>query len=108
MTPTECFAALVPMCGGGQDWNADRLSQTPVWAFHGAKDTTVLPEESQKMVDKAQKAGCDARLTIYPEAAHNAWDDTYLNQQVFDWMLEHTAQGEITEKTQLNGSGIYG
>ena len=32
-------------------WNAGRLVNVPVWAFHGEKDSTVFVEESKKMVD---------------------------------------------------------
>ena len=48
MSMPEHFAAILPICGGGMYWNAGRLAKLPVWAFHGAKDTVVFPEESQK------------------------------------------------------------
>lgn len=44
MSMPEYFAAIVPICGGGMYWNAGRLVNVPVWAFHGAKDTAVLLE----------------------------------------------------------------
>ena len=50
MSMPKCFAAIVPICGGGMYWNAGRLANLPIWAFHGGKDKYVLPEESQKMV----------------------------------------------------------
>ena len=37
----ERFAALVPICGGGEVISARRISHLPVWAFHGAKDAVV-------------------------------------------------------------------
>ena len=46
MSMPERFAAIVPICGGGMYWNAGRLADIPVWAFHGAKDSTVYLEES--------------------------------------------------------------
>lgn len=87
MTRPDLFAALVPICGGGMYWAAGRLKTVPVWAFHGALDTTVLPEESRKMVDSVNRHGGKARLTIYPEAGHDAWSPTYRNPEVFDWLL---------------------
>ena len=99
MSMPDCFAAAVPICGGGMYWNAERLKNVPIWAFHGEKDNVVLPEESQKMVDSVnQKGGC-AKLTIYPENGHNAWIDTYSNPSVYSWLLSHLNcnTGEITD-----------
>lgn len=87
MSLPEYFAAIVPICGGGMYWNAGRLVNVPVWAFHGKKDKTVFVEESMKMVDAVNRNGGNARLTIYPECEHNAWSDTYRNSRVFEWLL---------------------
>lgn len=94
MSQPETFAAILPICGGGMYWNAKRLVNVPVWAFHGAKDKTVSCEESQKMVDAVNKHGGNAKLTIYPDNSHNAWSDTYANPLVFTWLLEHTNKNE--------------
>jgi predicted peptidase len=83
------FAAMIPICGGGMYWAASRLVNLPIWAFHGAKDTTVLPIESKNMVDAITRKGGMAKLTIYPENAHDAWNDTYRNPEVFAWLLSH-------------------
>src|SRR5205823_3941888 len=32
------FAAIAPICGGGDPKQADRLKGLPTWVFHGAKD----------------------------------------------------------------------
>jgi predicted peptidase len=83
------FAAMIPICGGGMYWAASRLVNLPIWAFHGAKDTTVLPIESKNMVDAITRKGGMAKLTIYPENAHDAWNDTYRNPEVWEWLLSH-------------------
>ena len=31
----ELPAAIVPICGAGQPWNAFRIAKLPTWAFHG-------------------------------------------------------------------------
>src|SRR6266404_2818515 len=33
----EKFAAIVPICGGGNPVDAKKLARVPVWVFHGAK-----------------------------------------------------------------------
>lgn len=108
MSMPEFYAAIVPICGGGMYWNASRLVNVPVWAFHGALDTTVKLEESEKMVEAVNNNGGSARLTVYPENAHNAWSDTYSNREVFDWLLSHKNRN-LRELTDIyNNSEIYG
>ena len=89
MSRPQLFAAIVPMCGGGMYWNAGRLKEVPVWAFHGAEDAAVLVEESVKMVNAVNAKGGCAKLTVYPETYHDCWTPTYQNPAVFDWLLEH-------------------
>ncbi len=110
MSMPECFAAIVPICGGGMYWNASRLRGLPIWAFHGAKDTVVRVEESQKMVARInEKAPGNAKLTIYPEAGHNAWSDTYANPEVFTWLLSQRKQGEaVLAERECNDVKNYG
>ena len=98
----------MPICGGGICWNAGRLNKVPVWAFHGGKDDCVEPGESQRMVDSVKRFGGSARLTIYPEAGHNAWDATYSNPEVYAWLLEHRNAGAEASQKGLKGPEIYG
>ncbi len=83
------FAAIVPICGGGRPFRTGGLKNVPVWAFHGAKDPVVPPSESQQMVDAGNKAGGSAKLTVYPDAMHDSWTQTYDNPQLYDWLLSH-------------------
>lgn len=108
MSMPELFAAIVPVCGGGMYWNAATLANVPVWAFHGGKDITVFPEESQKMVDAVNKNGGNAKLTIYPENAHDSWSDTYRNYEVFRWLLSNTNKNENAINDIYDDSKIYG
>lgn len=108
MSLPEIFAAIVPICGGGMYWNAPRLVNVPVWAFHGGKDDVVFTEESVKMVDAVNKNGGNARLTIYPENKHDAWLDTYKNIKVFEWLLENVNKNANEIKDDFKGSKIYG
>ena len=108
MSIPECFAALVPICGGGMYWNAGRLQNLPVWAFHGALDQTVRPEESQKMVEAINRKGGDAKLTVFPENAHNAWDDTYNHPELYDWLLAQKRSASTTHEDEYTNAKIYG
>lgn len=108
MSMPEYFAAIAPICGGGMYWNAGRLINVPVWAFHGALDATVLPEESRKMVDAVNQKGGSAMLTVYPENSHNAWSDTYSNPELYTWFLQHensNAQNLVNEYSDAEQFG---
>ena len=97
----EKFAAIAPICGGGDlisvllasRERAPALKSLGIWAFHGAKDPVVPVEESKRMVEAVKRAGVkDAKLTIYPEAQHDAWTETYKNPELYEWFLAHTRQ----------------
>jgi len=90
------FAAIAPICGGGERYSANRLKKIPVWAFHCAKDNTVPLARSQEMVDAVKKAGGDAKLTVYPEAEHDSWTETYNNPELYEWFLSH----KISDRTK--------
>lgn len=95
----ERFAAIAPICGGGETINvllssrakAPALKSLPIWAFHGAKDSVVKPEESQRMVNALKAAGVkEIELTVYPEANHDSWTETYANEKLYEWFLKHS------------------
>ncbi len=88
MSHPDWFAALVAVCGGGMYWNAGRLKNVPVWAFHGALDNTVLPEESIKMVKAVNNCGGNAKITIYPAVSHDAWVHAYADDSMWKWLFQ--------------------
>jgi predicted peptidase len=85
----ERFAAIAPICGGGDKLFAKGAKDVPIWAFHGAKDPVVPLERSQEMVDAINAAGGNAKLTVYPEAGHDSWTQTYENPELYKWFLSH-------------------
>ena len=89
MIKPELFAALVVVCGGGMYWNADKLREIPIWAFHGALDNTVYVTESINMVRAVNNAGGNAKLTIYPDVAHNSWEKAFATDELYTWLLSH-------------------
>ena len=90
MAHPQLFAAIIPICGGGMYWNAGRLKDVPVWAFHGDSDPTVLTRESEIMVKNTNLCGGNAKLTVYEATAHDAWSPTFRNPEVFEWLLSHS------------------
>jgi predicted peptidase len=87
------FAAIVPICGGGDPNWAPALAHLPVWVFHGAKDKVVKLEHSQKMADALKEHGGNVKFTVYPEAEHDSWTQTYDNPELYTWLLEQRRSG---------------
>ena len=102
------FAAIAPICGGGTilsillpvSGKQAALKRLPVWAFHGAKDPVVPLQQSEEMVDALKRAGNqNVKLTIYPEAGHDAWTETYDNPDFYQWLLQHTREKRASKRS---------
>jgi len=99
----QYFAAAAPICGGGgiipiAAANADRranIKALPIWAFHGAKDNIVPLSESESMVNQLKRIGNNAKLTVYPNANHDSWTETYNNPELYSWLLQQTRQPAV-------------
>jgi len=83
------FAAIAPICGGGDPKLVSRIKHLPVWVFHGAKDPVVPLEKSEMMVKALEEAGGNVKFTAYPEATHDSWTETYDNPELYEWFLSH-------------------
>lgn len=93
------FAALVPICGGGNMIEVilgprdkpTAIKTLPIWAFHGAKDNVVPLNESERIVHQLRKLGVkQAKLTVYPDAKHDSWTRTYENPELYKWLLKQS------------------
>jgi predicted peptidase len=81
------FAAIVPICGGGNPDQVCRIAHVPVWAFHGALDDVVPRQYSDEMVEALRACGGNVRYTVYPHAGHDSWTETYENPELYAWLL---------------------
>ena len=89
------FAAIVPIAGGyryqsnATPENICDLKDLPVWVFHGARDTIVVPSRSEAMVGALKACGGNVRFTLYPDADHVAsWTRAYADPELYKWLLE--------------------
>ncbi|PQO33136.1 phospholipase [Blastopirellula marina] len=83
------LAAIAPICGRSNETVVEKIVTIPTWIFHGAKDPTVKVEHSETMVRLLKEKGGDPKLTIYPEAKHDSWTETYDNEEFYTWLLSH-------------------
>lgn len=83
------FAAVIPVCGGGDPKDAEKLKSIPIWVFHGDQDRAVPFSRSVEMVDAIKAAGGEKiRFTSMEHIGHNCWSATYATPELYDWMLK--------------------
>lgn len=84
----DWFAAVAPICGGGDESKVAVLKTMPVWAFHGLADTVVWPERTQRMIDSLQAAGGKPKFTKLEGVGHGAWGPAYdMKSGLLDWLF---------------------
>lgn len=81
------FAAAIPICGGGDEMEAPKLTRMPVWAFHGEKDEAVSVERSRKMIDAIRQAGGTPKYTEYKGEGHVIWERVFSEPNLLDWVF---------------------
>lgn len=78
------FAAVVPICGGGQTEDAAKLKELPIWVWHGTEDRAVPLDNSTKMVEAIKAAGgTKTRFTILEHIGHNSWEAAYATPELY-------------------------
>ena len=82
------WAAVAPICGGGDELYADRLEHVPVWAWHGAADDVVPVERSRRMIDAIRRAGGQPKYTELTGVGHDSWTPAYTDPQgLLPWIF---------------------
>lgn len=89
----ERFAALAPVCGGGDETLADRLASLPVWAAHGDADNVVPVARSRNMIAAIKKAGGHPIYTELKGVGHNSWTPAYADPNgLVPWLFEQSRE----------------
>jgi hypothetical protein len=95
------FAAVVPISGWGEVSNVCRIKNASVWAFHGAKDTLIPPQKTTEIIDRLQFCNRNVKQTIYTNAKHDAWTETYNNPEFMDWLLQQKKEKQKKEDSSI-------
>ena len=86
------FAAVVPICGGGQPNQAFPLTNTPIWAVHGDADNVVPVDGSREMIEAIRATGGHPHYTELKGVGHNCWSQTYqVQNEVMNWMFSQSS-----------------
>jgi predicted esterase/thiol-disulfide isomerase/thioredoxin len=94
------WAAIVPVCGGGDPKQAAKIKDIPCWCFHGDADQVVRVKQSRDMIWALRQAGGEPLYHEYPGVGHNCWDRVYATPDLYEWLLEL--------KRKVKGSGPPG
>lgn len=87
----ERFAAVAPVCGGGDPAQAERLKSMPLWVWHGDRDTAVPIAKSDEMVQAIRAAGSTSvRYTTLEAVGHNSWSAAYATPELYAWFNQFT------------------
>ncbi|MGE3172421.1 MAG: PHB depolymerase family esterase [Planctomycetota bacterium] len=87
------FAALLPVCGGGDERAAPRLASLPTWIWHGDQDRAVPVQRSRAMAAAIRAAGGDVRYTELAGVGHDSWRQAYGDDGALDWLFAQRRQG---------------
>lgn len=83
----ELLAAAVVICGGGDPRKAKTFAPTPVWAFHGDKDSSVPVTCSRDMIEALKRAGGRPRYTELAGVEHNSWTPAFNEKRLLPWLF---------------------
>jgi predicted peptidase len=87
------WAAIVPICGGGDPKTAEKIKNIPCWIFHGDADNAVPVAKSREMKKALMEAGAkEVEYTEYPDVGHNSWDKAYGTKELYPWLLKHESK----------------
>ena len=83
----ERFAAVIPICGGGDEATAPKLKALPIWCFHGDADAVVPVERSRTIVEAVKAAGGNVTYTELEGVKHDSWTPAYRDPATLDWLF---------------------
>jgi len=81
------FAAAIPICGGGDENNASKIVNTPIWAFHGDNDKAVNVSRTRNMINAIKKQGGNPKYNEYKGVGHGSWVKAYKEPQILKWLF---------------------
>jgi predicted peptidase len=90
----DLFAAMVPICGGGEPSQMAKLVGKPVWAFHAEDDAVIPVRYSRLSIEALRKAGGNPIYTELPSGTffdpneHWSWVYAYRNEGMREWLFK--------------------
>ena len=88
-TPDELLESPGSRRSSGPADSPGRDKPAAIWLFHNAFDERVPTRVSRRLARTLEASGSEVRLTIFPQAGHDAWSDAYARADLYAWLLEH-------------------
>jgi predicted esterase len=82
----EYFAAIMPLCGGGNTTMVETLKDMPTWVFHGEVDKKVNLKRSTEMVHALEEIGSKPLFSVLKGEGHGI-QKVYSDQNIYKWLL---------------------
>lgn len=113
MEHPETFAAIVPICGGGDPKKAHILYDKPIWTFHHAGDPVVPVEMTRAIVRELEKEDADLyyRPVLYteyqvgdplPYGDHASWIPAYRTEAMREWLFEQRLGARVPKVRHIS------
>lgn len=83
----ELFAAAMPICGGADPANAEKIKDIPIRTFHGAVDDIVPPAATREMAEALAPIAADFKYVEFPGVGHFSWDAACSYPGIGAWMF---------------------
>jgi len=81
------FAAIAPICAGGDVATIPYRDKFPILAVHGTADGAVPFANGEAMVLMAKARGADIRFDVIQDGGHDTWTQTYVQDDFWKWLL---------------------
>jgi predicted peptidase len=81
------WAAIVPICHGGDPKSAAKFKDIPCWCFHGDADKVIPPAESRVMIRALKEAGGRPLYNEFQGVGHDSWVRAYAMPDLYEWLL---------------------
>lgn len=85
----DLFAAVIPICGGGDLNYAEKIKDVPIWAFHGDSDKLVKVSRTRDMITAIKNAGGNPKYTEYRNTGHGSWINAFSEPGFFKWLFSN-------------------
>ena len=82
------WAAIAPVCGGGDPKTAAAIKGIPCWGFLGDQDSQRIVTDMRAMVAALESAGGKPRFSEYKWVGHDSWDPAYATNELYTWLLK--------------------
>jgi len=83
----DVFAAAVPISGVWGLRDAPKMTQTPMWAFHGALDSVLPADNASNLNAKIKQSGGNAIYTEFPDMGHDCPSPRLYSQVMWKWLF---------------------